>query len=365
MKINLIDPSLTDKSGHPYDLNLRIADELLRHNHEVSIYSNNRFIDDRALNEKVKITPVFSLSPYQNLQEDPYTGELDEFIKYSSVYSQELQKIPNADLIIVPTMFSFLLNAFALIKMKTSIAACIHFGPDFNNLNNGSLRWRLAFRNAKNTLHLNLGGLEKVNYEDYLPITFNEKFNLFPLPYDGSCCVSQKSKIEVVGFFGHQRGEKGVGFFMPLINYLVSKNINIIFHDSSANIKINHPKVKYLNYVENISSEIAKCDLIFLPYKRENYSHKGSGILYESFATGVPVIVPSDTTLSEHVNLTGSGVTFSGHTIESMIDAFEAAQISYPKLLKNAVKNSGTWGQRHGIKNFVKAIIEPNNFFDC
>jgi glycosyltransferase involved in cell wall biosynthesis len=250
--------------------------------------------------------------------------------------------------------------------MKIPIAACLHVGPYYYKLSNGGLRWRLAFRNGKNNLLLNLGGIEKVNYEDYLPITFNQKFNIFPVPYDGSVVTSRNSKIETVGFFGDQkRGEKGVDFFEPLINYLVSRNINIIFHDSSGDIKCNHPNIKYLNFVENIASEIAKCDLIFLPYKKENYIHRGSGILLESLATGVPVIVPSDTTLSERIKITGSGVTFSHNNLESLIESFELAQISYSKLLQNAAKNSETWPQSHGIKHFVKALIEPNNFYHC
>jgi glycosyltransferase involved in cell wall biosynthesis len=365
MKINLIDPGLENKAGHHFDLNLTIANELLNLNHEVSIYSNNNFAEEKYLNKKIKIIPTFSLSPYSELKEDPFTGEIDEFNQFSNTYSQELLKIPEADLVVVPTIFSFLLNAFALIKMKTPIAACIHFGPDFYNLNDGNIRWRLAFRNAKDSLILNLGGLERVNHDDYLPITLNKRFNVFPLPYDGSPGVSKKSKIEVVGFFGAQRGEKGIGFFMPLINYLISKDIHIIFHDSSGRIKLNHPKVRYLNFVENISSEMAKCDLIFLPYNKENYMHKGSGILYESLATGLPVIVPSGTTLAEHVKLIGSGITFSNLTLASMIEAFELAQLSYQQLLENATKNAENWNQRHGIKKFIKALMDPDNFFDC
>jgi hypothetical protein len=74
-------------------------------------------------------------------------------------------------------MFSFLLNAFAIAKIKTPISACIHFGPDFRNISNGKLRWRLAFRNAKDFLFINIGSLEKINYYDYLPLTYNKKFN--------------------------------------------------------------------------------------------------------------------------------------------------------------------------------------------
>lgn len=366
MKINLIDPGLVSRVGHHHDIDLRVANELTNLNHEVTIFSHIKYVPGEALNKKLKIIPIFSADPYGRLlKADPYTGEFDEFIRFSKIYSDELKKLPVADLIIVPTMFSFLLNAFALIKTQTPIAACIMFGPDFKNINNGKLRWRIAFRNAKNSLVINIGGLEKVSYYDYLPLTFNRKFHVFPVPYDGSQLYEEKNKIETVGFFGHQRDEKGIRLLESLIKFLASKNINIILHDSSSSIKLNHPKVTALNFVENLSDEIAKCDLIFLAYNQEAYTNKGSGILYESIASGVPVLVPFNTTLAKHVEETGAGVTFYENNIESICEAFEISQATYGDIKKNASVASKKWKQIHGVKNFVKFLIDPSNFNKC
>jgi glycosyltransferase involved in cell wall biosynthesis len=334
-------------------------------NHDVTIFSNRSYINDEVLNKKINVVPIFSISPYSNLKKDPYTGELDEYIRFTQIYSQELQKIPVADLIIVPTMFSFLLNAFTVNKTKTPIAACIHFGPDFKNINNGKLRWRIAFRNARGSLLMNMGGLEKVNYYDYLPLTFNKKFHVFPIPLEGSQLSKQKNKIETVGFFGDQRGEKGTGLLEPLIKFLVSKNIHVIVHDSSSKISANHPSVTVINYVESLANEIAKCDLVILPYDQKEYSHKGSGILFEAIASGVPALVPFNTTLAKHVEDTGAGVTFFDNDIESICEAFETLQSTYGDIKKNASVASKKWKQVHGIKNFVKSLIEPTNFNQC
>lgn len=365
MKINLIDPGLSHKAGHHHDIDLRIASELINLGHEITIYSNLMYIQDEKLNKGIKIIPIFSISPYSNLKQDPFTGELDEFINFSNVYSQELKKISPADMIIVPTMFSFLLNAFAIAKIKTPISACIHFGPDFHNVSNGKLRWRLAFRNAKDFLVINIGGLEKINYYDYLPLTFNKKFNIFPLPHDGSLLHVEKNKIETVGFFGHQRGEKGMSLLKPLINFLISKNINIIFHDSSNSIKFDHPNVNCLGFVENLANEISKCDLILLPYMQEEYTHKGSGILYEALASGVPALVPFNTTLAEHIEESGSGIIFFDNNIDGITKAFDIAAASYSDIKKNASTASKKYSQKHGIKNFVRSFIEPSNFYKC
>ncbi len=365
MKINLIDPGLVGKAGHHQDIDFRIAHELMNLNHDVTIFSNRNYINDETLNKKINVVPIFSISPYSIFKKDPYTGELDEFISFTQIYSQELQKIPVADLIIVPTMFSFLLNAFGVNKTKIPIAACIHFGPDFKNINNGKLRWRIAFRNAKGSLLMNMGGLEKVNYYDYLPLTFNKKFHVFPIPHEGSQSSEEKNKIETVGFFGDQRGEKGTGLLEPLIKFLVSKNIHIILHDSSSKIRANHPSVTVINYVESLANEIAKCDLVILPYDQKEYSHKGSGILYEAIASGVPALVPFNTTLAKHVEETGAGVSFFDNDIESIYEAFETLQSTYGDIKKNACVASKKWKQVHGIKNFVKSLIDPTNFNQC
>jgi glycosyltransferase involved in cell wall biosynthesis len=365
MKINLIDPGLSHKAGHHHDIDLRIASELINLGHEITIYSNLKYIQDEKLSKGIKIVPIFSISPYINLKQDRITGELDDFIHYSNVYSQELKKISPADMLIVPTMFSFLLNAFAIAKIKTPISACILFGPDFCNVSNGKLRWSLAFRNSKDFLVINIGSLEKINFYDYLPLTFNKKFNIFPLPYDGSLPHEEKNKIETVGFFGHQRGEKGMDLLQPLINFLIAKNINIIFHDSSGYIKFDHPNVNCLGFVENLTNEISKCDLIILPYLQEEYSHRGSGILYEALASGVPALVPFNTTLAEHIEESGSGIMFFDHTAESIIEAFNIAEARYKDISTNASIVSKKWSQKHGIKNFVKSFIEESNFYKC
>jgi glycosyltransferase involved in cell wall biosynthesis len=365
MKINLIDPGLRNQEGHHYDIDKRVALELINLGHEVTIFSHHAFVLNDELKNTIKIIPIFSLSPYSNLKQDHITGELDEFRNFSNIYSEELKKTSSADMIIAPTMFSFLLNAFAIAKIKTPISACIHFGPDFRNISNGKLRWRLAFRNAKDFLFINIGSLEKINYYDYLPLTYNKKFNIFPKPYDGNYPRQEKNKIETVGFFGHQRGEKGMNLLQPLINFLIAKNIKIIFHDSSNNIKFDHPNINCLGFVENLTNEISKCDLIILPYLQEEYSHRGSGILYEAIASAVPAIVPFNTTLGVHIEESGSGIVFFDYSPKSIIEAFNIAETRYKDISNNASIASKKWSQKHGIKNFVKSFIKESNFSHC
>ena len=364
MKINLIDPGLISKKGHHHDLDLRIINQLISQNHEVILYSHKDYVtnDDK---DHIKVIPLFSINPYDNFKEDPFTGELDEFIYLSNIYSQELNQIGNADLILAPTLFSFLLNALALLKSKKPIAGCVHFGPDFQNINNGKLRWRVAFRNAAdNNLSLNIGGLEKVTVHDYLPITMNKKFHLFPLPYDGSPIVRKKTELKTIGFFGHQRGEKGFKLFEPLIKYLINEKKNIIFHDSGCSLSFNHPMVRNINFVKDISVEIAKCDLVLLPYSHDEYKNKGSGILWESLATGIPTIVPSDCTLAEHIKDTGAGITFSdSKNIESIFDAFKRAELTFEHIAQNSFIASQNWRKTHGIKNFITDFLNTNHFY--
>jgi hypothetical protein len=240
MKINLIDPALRNKVGHHYDLDLKIANELLDQGHEVIIYSNHSFIKDSTVKTRIKIIPTFSKSPYDTFNLNSATNQSDEFKNFSNLYASELKKVLPAELIIVPTMFSFLLNSFTAIKTKTPIAACIMRGPELLNLKNSSISWRIAFDNAQDKLLLNLGGLESISCDDYLPLIRNKKFNIFPLPYDGLLLNKPKIKIQTVGFFGHQRIGKGLIFFKPLIEYLISKNLSITFHDSSNKIIFNH-----------------------------------------------------------------------------------------------------------------------------
>lgn len=362
MKINLIDPAFQHKAGHHFDINLRVAIELTNLNHDVTIYSNNEYIQDEEL-KNINIIPIFSISPYRILDKNTLANELKDFINLSNTYCQELKNISSADLIVVPTMFSYLLNAFAISKIKIPIAACFHFAPDFKNINSGKLLWLNAFRNARDNLSVNFGSLEEITRYQFLPLTFSKNFHKFPIPYDGVQPYEKKNKVETVGFFGQQRDEKGMRIITPLINFLVSKNISVILHDSSQKIKFNHSKVKCVNFVENLCDEISRCDLIILPYQQDEYRDRGSGILYMALASGIPVLVPSDTTLSKYIEFYKSGIIFHDNRIENLIYAFEIAQATYKMIKKNAFFASQSWAKENGTKKFVKFITDQSNFY--
>ena len=150
-----------------------------------------------------------------------------------------------------------------------------------------------------------------------------------------------------------------------MINFLASKSVNVVIHDSSSSIRFDLPNVKYLSFVEDLANEISQCDLIVLPYKKEEYTQKGSGILYQALASGIPVLVPFNTSLAAHVEETESGIAFFDHNPKSIIEAFLIAESRYKEISKNASITALKWSQMHGIKNFVKSFIEESNFSKC
>ena len=92
MKINLIDPGLSHKAGHHYDIDLRIASELINLGHEITIYSNLKYIQDGKLSKGIKIVPIFSISPYIKLKRDRITGDFDDFFYFLMFIVKSLRR---------------------------------------------------------------------------------------------------------------------------------------------------------------------------------------------------------------------------------------------------------------------------------
>ncbi len=82
-----------------------------------------------------------------------------------------------------------------------------------------------------------------------------------------------------IGFFGQQRGEKGVGILPPLVELLLDAGYEVVLHDSKGRLDIGvRPNLTTLGYLDDIVQEIARCDLVVTPYDPVQYHFRLSGI---------------------------------------------------------------------------------------
>ena len=111
------------------------------------------------------------------------------------------------------------------------------------------------------------------------------------------------------------------------------------------------PEAEYLN-------NIARCDIVMLPYHTNQYRRRSSGILIEASAMAKPVIVPAETWMAGRVSPEQSVVIPSGSDILSGI---KTALIEFEKLTDGAIKHKASIIEENSYSKLVSAIEEFAN----
>ena len=370
MKINILDPGLLDCTGHHYDLDCNLANELSRLGCEVSIYANKNFkADVSAKDIGSPIYSHFNANPYDiGMGVVSFAQEAVLFDRHSKSIVKDLNEIRVADMLILPTMDATQLNAIATSGIQLPIAGCFQFDSNscIFNISDGTFWWKQAVNNAvRARLKLNIGAFEPFLVEDYSQIFCGYSLNALPIPYDKNPSIRQKNELTKIGFFGDQRVEKG-SLLIPRITKLsIDAGFEVVLHDSSK--KINKDAcglgVFHLELIKNLASEISKCDLVILPYDPSRYQCRGSAVLLESAASGTPVLAPLGTGMASNIaNGVCAGLTFSNFCVEDIFACIVSIKSQFTDIAERAYKIQKNWDQKNGIQNFAKFLINPNNF---
>jgi hypothetical protein len=117
------------------------------------------------------------------------------------------------------------------------------------------------------------------------------------------------------------------------------------------------PRLTKLGYVPSVAEEISKCDLVVASNDPVAYRARGSGIVWDSIASGVPVIVPAGTEGGSLVESTGAGKLSASSSAEHVYRSILEARGDYGTIAKAAFEASRQWQVRNGISHFVSAML--------
>lgn len=362
MHINLMDPGLHSFAGHHFDLDLKIARLLSGQGHKVHVYAQNAASQAviSALEPFANITPLFRVRPYADLRTvDPYAGELIGYTQQSQTLAADIRSTAKADVWLWPTIMASQLHACAGISQDVLVSGCIHMPFNVGDPKNGAMWWRHALLAAsQSNMHLRIGAMEPDQRYDFLPLTADGAFELFPHFYQGAPITTPKSKLKTIGFFGQQRAVKGGSLLPQLASKLISQGYQVVLHDSQQELTgMKETGAKVLGFVEDLATEISKCDLVVLPYSQEKYRKRGSGILLDSLASGVPAVVPFDTIPGRWVDRTGAGIQFPSEGGQWVLAAIEEARRKFPQIAQAAYETSQQWKNQYGPEQFVAGML--------
>jgi glycosyltransferase involved in cell wall biosynthesis len=363
MLINIMDPALRISAGHHLDIDRQVARELKRAGHDVHVYSHADITSDarEALLVDAALTPLFRISPYFEIPiQSPASDALHAFTNTAASIAHDLKQVRAADLWIWPTLFSTQHYACVLARPAVKNVGCIMVEPTYLNAAGQSL-WRHTLAQARESgLRFELGVLEPVLRDEYLPLVSNDELIALPYPFDRIASAKRKSKLRKVGFFGNQRDEKGAALLGTLIESLIQQNFEVVVHDSSGcsdGQSTNKLKL-VLKYIEDLPAEIASCDLVVIPYRSEEYRFKGSGIVWTALANGVPIVAPAASAPGKLVQEHRAGKLFNAFSAPCVLEAVLDAKADYPALADAAWTVSTGWMASHGLRKFVEALLE-------
>ncbi len=362
MIINLFDPGLSFVGGHHLQWDRLLAEELAAQGHTVTVYCHKGIVPEAraAFRDPVALVPLFRNYAYVHpLQLDPVAGELLGFIDIAIALTEDLTAAAPADLWLWPSLMQAQLYACALARTDTPVSGCIHAEPGFMS-SLGSACWRYAFLKANQAgLSLNLGVPSPILQQEYGALFGSPSLvKLLPLPIEGRPGGFPKTSLRTIGFFGHQRQEKGVELVPPLISKLLNDGYRVVLHDSAQAFGAEQiPGLTRIGYVDDLAAEIAKCDLLILPYPASAYRSKESAIVWDALASGVPILVPNGTASSLRVLTEGAGKVFHFHTVDSICNALEEARRDFPRIAAGAFGASQRWPETHGVARLADALV--------
>ena len=362
MKINILDAGITYRAGHHYDYGLKLLKHYAEAGHDVHVYGASRMEDDvlKDFERFGAVTKLFQAHQYQVARAyDWYAGEIVQYNRESASIAEDLRSVPQADISIWPTIIAQQLNACAMLGAGSPIVGCVYWEPGIEAQSTGAMLWRDALLAAEAAgLKFTLASVEGELRHRFMPIVANGRFAVIPHPVDGPPIPKPKAELKRIGFFGHQRAEKGLRFMKPLLTQLVADGYKITFHNSDPGSPVpDVPGVDLLEYVEDIAVPIAECDLIVLPYDVEKYRARGSGILMECLALGIPVAAPVGTLPGRIIERLGVGPLFTANTAQLIYQAIKAAERNYPAFAANAHRAAGEFCKRNGVAAFASALL--------
>ncbi len=119
---------------------------------------------------------------------------------------------------------------------------------------------------------------------------------------------------------------------------------------SSGNINLIFGPLQDTEYVEVLH----RVDFIIIPYRKDSYARRSSGIFFEALASGIPVLITSGLAVQNEADQSGAAVFFNDGDEESFNNGLQEIASRYPELKLNALKAS----------DYIKKIHSPDAVLD-
>lgn len=361
MKINILDSGIIERLGHHFDYCMKLARHYSNAGMDVHVYGGVQMTaqTEAEFGKYGSISKLFRLRPYQPSRSyDYYGGEIHQHHVEAESVAEDLEKARPADLWIWPSLWAHEVQACAQARIAGNIVGCVHADPGVESRSVEAQLWRSSLLNAAaNGVRLTLSAHEGELRHRFAAIYPGAKFAIIPHPVEGSAPAEPRAGLKRIGFLGHQRVNKESPAKAKLLAKLIDDGFAVTYQNSSNSKSPDVPGVDILGYVEDLAVPIADCDLVVLPYDVEFYAARGSGILAQSLALGVPTIAPYGTLPGRTIENFGVGPLSVGNAAGAIYQAINLARRAYPTYAINAQRAAQIFCKHNGVAKFAQAYL--------
>ena len=392
--IHLLHNSLSSFHSHPYGESLAYLEAFEVLGVEASIYSNKACAPE--IIKHLNARPIFLYATDSMVDTNPISAEQSEFTQLAHHFGSALdahlpKEFSSSDIIYVPYArqneahgIALWLRSIPTDKRPKIVLFC--YRPEFRwSLNHERTRFEgnFTYWRAVGKELIDLVGRQNIllaTTDDRLSATLHTASGLPALtvkmptlyPLDPSELETQARDIDIsiLGTFRPERGSqllvdilRLVDLSSPGLKYLVQvqdasdfENLKKILsgHQFQGNLEvvIGHPDQK--QYIR----QMARCKLACLPYAPARYATRSSGVLSECAAYGIPMIIPSNTWLSDRLDAGEvSALTFEVWTPESIANSILSGIKDIDSLSLKAKRLAPNWFDKNNAKQVIEDIF--------
>lgn len=255
-------------------------------------------------------------------------------------------------------------------------------------LQDGRGRWlssiapyRLAFRRLQETAGARLVLLadSEAMATEYAALT-GQPVHVVPMPNPLSLNPPaprppRPDGVVTVGFLGDNRVQKGFGLFAQAVDLALARSDRLQVrlqcqpHPSrppdalagEARLRqIGPPRVVLVDGQlsdADYRALLDDLDVLALPYQREVYYGRSSGVLVEALAAGRPVIVPQNTWMQVQAEKAGAGcVAFADGDPEDLARAMIEMATTWPEPAQRSARIAPAWCAEHNPDSFLERL---------
>jgi glycosyltransferase involved in cell wall biosynthesis len=399
MKFYYVDPGLRNNLGHHANSCRLITRELRALGIPCSVFAHTSV--EAALREELGARPHFAQLTYWTVDTDPIAGWLTSFLKVATETTHNLRCLPmpaTDDIVYLNSaqaaQFLALLQWLTGLPAERRPRAMVEFGTDpgvdFEVIPQGlrvstrdpradpravMYRFAAGLFPALDLSRLHLFTFEPTSSKLYGYLV-KAPVDVLPLPQFADAKIRDRRGATpiTVAVLGHQRPDKGYALVPDIAAQMLRQrpNVRLLIHngapDEMAQTQQQLRQMAQAHHQITLDERTAgpalwaelldRSDLILCPYPVHRFAAAYSAVAAEAVASGIPLVVPSRTTLFTLLGrYGGGGIAFGQANPAGIANAVLAAVDRFDELAEKALAGAQKWQQTMGPRNMVKALL--------